>query len=192
MDDLKANKVGLWLIDVQQRLFPLVDRQTEVLERMCFMVQAAQCLALPIFVTEQYPQGLGHTIDQIKQLLPAHQTIYSKTTFSGCREPKIHRVLNQIDVDVWVLIGIEAHICVFQTAKDLLSVRKKVVVLKDATSSRRALDFSAAIDEMQNLGIRVSTAETVVYEMVEDAANPEFKSILPLVRGGAFHAKDRS
>src|SRR5205807_1820262 len=99
-------------------------------------------LKLPLFVTEQYPRGLGLTLAPIKSRLPPDQAIFSKTTFSGYFDPSIKQKVDQTGVDTWILVGIEAHICVLQTAKDLLEAGKNVVVLNDAVSSRSLFDFS--------------------------------------------------
>jgi nicotinamidase-related amidase len=182
---LKKEKTGLWLIDVQENLFHLMDRSDKVLETICFVIKATQLLKLPIFVTEQYPTGLGGTVAVVKKLLPEGQVIYPKTFFSGYRECGIREAVNETGMEAWILVGIEAHICVLQTAKDLLEAKKDVIILKDAISSRSAFDFSIAIAEMNKSGARISSSETIVYEMIRDAATPEFKALLPLVKAHA-------
>ena len=173
------------MVDVQENLFSLVDRSYEVLEKMCFMVEASRLLNLPIFVTEQYPQGLGSTVAPVKSRLSPQQTFFSKTSFSGYYEPALKQAVDQTGVETWILVGIEAHICVLQTAKDLLDGGKDVVVLNDAVSSRSLFDFSTAMGELRDAGVRLSSTETVVYELIRDASSPEFKAILPLVKAHA-------
>lgn len=179
---LKKERTGIWLIDVQEKLFPLVDHACEIKEKICFMLQSARLLGLPILVTEQYPEGLGKTLAQIKDYLPSGQLIYPKTTFSGYRDPEVQKAVQHTGADEWILMGIEAHICVLQTAKDLLEAKKQVTVLNDAISSRSLFDFSTAIGELRDAGARISSAETVIYEIVQDAKSPDFKALLPLIK----------
>lgn len=179
---LDPHKTGLWVVDVQENLFPQIDRSCEVLDQMCLALEAAQKLNLNIMVTEQYPQGLGPTVAHIKKRLPAGQHIFSKTAFSGYYEPDMKKSVDQMGVETWILVGIEAHICVLQTAKDLLDSGKQVVVLNDAVSSRSLFDFSTAMGELRDAGVRISSTETVIYELIRDASSPPFKAILPLVK----------
>lgn len=179
---LDKARTGLWVVDVQENLFPHIDHSCEILEKICFIVEAARRLNLSIFVTEQYPQGLGSTIDPIKSRLAPDQPIFSKTAFSGYYEPVIKQAVDHTGVETWILVGIEAHICVLQTAKDLLDGGKNVVVLNDAVSSRSLLDFSTAMSELKSVGVRLSCCESVVYELIRDASSTEFKQILPLVK----------
>ena len=182
---LDQQKTGLWVVDVQENLFPQVDRSHEILERICFAIEGAKALKIPLFVTEQYPQGLGPTIGPIKQRLPEGQAIFSKTAFSGYFEPGLKKAIDQTGIESWILVGIEAHICVLQTAKDLLASKKQVVVLNDAVSSRSLFDFSTAMGELRDCGARISSTETVLYELIRDASKPEFKAILPLIKAHA-------
>lgn len=150
-------------------------------EALCFFLEASQILELPLVVTEQYPQGLGNTVKPILDRLPKNQPVYSKTTFSGYLDPEIREKVRSLS-DTWILVGIEAHICVLQTARDLLADGKKVIVLNDAVSSRSLFDFSTAIGELKEMGVRISSCETIIYELVKDASSAEFKKLLPLVK----------
>lgn len=179
---LTKEKTGIWVLDVQEKLFPLIDRHEAILENICFAIEAAKLLGLRIFVTEQYPEGLGETVSAIKNCLPEGQILYPKTSFSGYKDPNLRKAVEKDGVDTWILVGIEAHICVLQTAKDLLADKKNVVILNDAISSRSMFDFSTAMGELRECGARISSTETVIYEIVRDASAPEFKALLPLVK----------
>jgi nicotinamidase-related amidase len=150
MSFLQKGETALWLIDVQEGLFPSIDRKDEVLDNICFFLKAAAILKLPLVVSEQYPQGLGKTIKILLELLPKNQPILEKTTFSGYLDKEICKTVDAIEVQNWILLGIETHICVLQTAKDLVASGKKVVVLNDATSSRSLYDYSTGIAELKN------------------------------------------
>lgn len=174
------NNTGLWLIDVQEGLFPLIDRKEKLLDTLSLMLKAAMILELPLVVTEQYPKGLGKTIKELHALLPENQTIWEKSRFSGyCSQ------VEDFSLETWILIGIETHICVLQTAKDLVKAKKKVIVLEDATSSRSFDHHKTAIGELRDCGVRLSCLETVLYELIEDANSPKFKQILPLIKRNA-------
>lgn len=179
---LKREETGLWIVDLQEKLFPLMDRTCEVLERICFSIEAAKALQIPFLVTEQYPQGLGPTIEPVQLRLPKEQPVHHKTTFSGYFDPEIKKAVDRSGKKNWILVGIEAHICVLQTAKDLLEAGYRVVVLNDATSARSLFDFSTAMGELRDVGARLTSSETVFYEMVRDADSPFFKPLLEVMK----------
>lgn len=145
-------------------------------------MEAAPHLGLSLFVTEQSPQALGGTIRPVKQLLGEKQPIHAKSAFSGYYEADLCRAVDQMELDTWILMGIESHICVLQTAKDLLLAGKKVIVLADAISARKSQDQYMAIQEMARLPLRLTGTETVVYELVRQAGTSVFKALLPLVK----------
>lgn len=175
-------KTGLLVIDVQEKLFPKVENSYEVLCRMSQVIRGFQIFGCPIIVSEQYPEGLGSTILPLKQLLDKEQSFFQKTTFSCLKNPKISQSVLSAEIDCWVLVGIEAHICVLQTAKDLLLAEKNVVVLNDAISARSIFDYSSAIAEMRDNGVRISTVETILFELLEHSKASEFKEISELVQ----------
>jgi isochorismate hydrolase len=146
------------------------------------LVKGFQILKLPIFVTEQYPKGLGTTVNSLKNCLDPHQEYLSKTTFSCLHDEGIKNKLMQSPVNQWIIAGIEAHVCVLQTAKSLLMSDHQVVILNDAISSRSIFDFSTAIAEMRDCGARISSTETVLFELVRDSLAPEFKEISRLLK----------
>lgn len=174
-------KRGLWVIDVQEKLFPKIDRCHEIIRPLCFILEAAPLLGLPILVTEHYPSGLGGTLSQILERLQEPINIWEKTTFSGYADREIKQAADDL-ADEWVLVGIEAHICVLQTARDLKRGGKSVIVCRDAVSSRSSDDFFTAMGELRDLGVRVSCTETVVYDCIHDGASPLFKQLLPLIK----------
>jgi nicotinamidase-related amidase len=179
---LAQNNCGLWLVDVQEKLIPEMDRAGEVLETLAFLLKAREILGLPLIVTEQYPQGLGPTTGRLKKWIPANQMIYAKTTFSGYSNIRIREAVDSLSVRNWILVGIEAHICVLQTAKDLLLNGKKVVVLNDAITSRSIYDYSTAVGDLKDMGARITSVETVIYEILRDSSHPDFKALLSLVK----------
>lgn len=178
---LDRTKAGLFVVDVQEKLYPEMEHGCEMLEGMCKLLQGIRALNLPIVVTEQYPARLGSTLKPLLELLPEKQKIFSKTSFSSLREPVIKEMIVKSPVEQWILMGIEAHVCILQTAKDLVLLGKKVVVANDAITSRSIYDYSTAISEMKEWA-RVASLETILFELIGDSKTPEFKACLDLFR----------
>lgn len=179
---LNREKVGLLVVDVQEKLFPYVENSCPVMQTLQKAVRGFQILNLPIYVTEQYPKGLGSTVATLKGVLGQEQIYLVKTAFSCLDDPAIKDTLLKAPIDQWVVIGIEAHVCVLQTVKDLIENGKQVTVLNDAISSRSIYDFSTAIAELRDCGARISSTETVLFELLRDSKAAEFKEISQLIK----------
>lgn len=179
---LKRGQVSLLLVDVQEKLFPYIENSCHVMQTIQKAVRGFQILSLPIVATEQYPQGLGATVATLKGVLGSDQKYLTKTAFSCLDDEKVKDALLQMPYTQWVVIGIEAHVCVLQTAKDLLREGKEVVVLNDAIGSRSIYDFSTAISEMKEAGCRISSTETILFELLRHSKAHEFKEISGLIR----------
>lgn len=179
---LDKKSTGLLVVDVQEKLIQYEDRSVEVMQTIQKVIKGFQILNLPIVVTEQYPQGLGTTVCGIKSLLGDKQEYLTKTTFSCMGDPSVKAAIKKTGLNQWVLIGIEAHVCVLQSARDLLDDGHDVVVLNDAITSRSVYDFSTAIAEMRDYGIRISSCETILFELLHDSSSSEFKKISQLIK----------
>lgn len=179
---LSKDRAGVLVVDVQEKLFPFVENSCLVMRAMQKAIRGLQILGLPVFVTEQYPKGLGPTVPVLKGVLGEKTKYFVKTAFSCLDDEKVKAELLSYPLDQWVLLGIEAHVCVLQTAKDLLSQQKQVVVLNDAISSRSIYDFSTAIAEMRDCGVRISSTETVLFELLRNSQASEFKEISQLIK----------
>jgi nicotinamidase-related amidase len=175
-------KTALLIIDFQEKFFPVIDRGEEILKTICKVVKGFQILNLPIFLSEQYPPGLGSTVMQIKNLLGESYSPWIKTEFSCLDQPKLLDLVMTLPYSQWVVVGIEAHVCVLQTAKSLLKVEKEVAILNDAISSRSIFDYSTAIAEMRDAGARITSSETLLFELIKDAKHPQFKQISELIK----------
>ncbi len=138
------------------------------------LYKACTLLAIPTLVTEQYPQGLGKTV------LSLNEKPYEKTSFSCLGADCIQGALRE--KSIWLIAGIEAHVCVFQTVKDLLKQGYTPVVLQDAISSRHKIDLASSLEEMKRLSIRITTVETVLFELIKDAKHPKFKELSRLIK----------
>ena len=178
---LDRDRSALVLIDFQERLFPNVYEPQRVLARIDLMLFAANLLQIPLLLTEQYPRGLGGTIEEIRKALPKVQPL-EKLSFSCVAAPGFSERLAALQRDQIVLAGIETHICVAQTALDLASRGENVFVVADASASRRPLDAQIALQRLDRGGVGIITAEAVVFEWLRRAGTEEFKSIQPKLK----------
>lgn len=179
---LVKDQTGLLIVDVQERLFLVVDQRCEMKKKLQRLVRGFQILKRPIFATEQYPEGLGSTAAFLRNSLGEDQHYWSKCTFSCMGDPALRQEILKLPLTQWVIAGIEAHVCVLQTVRDLLNAQKQVVVVNDAIASRSIYDFSTAIAEMRDCGARISSMETVLFELLENSKTPGFKEILDVVK----------
>ena len=177
----------LVMIDMQVKLAPAMpkDAMQSIVKNCGILVQAANLLTVPIILTEQYPQGLGETLPEITQYLANNKPVI-KTAFSACGEPKFKQQL-QRDKSQVILAGMEAHICVLQTALDLMQAGKTVFVVEDAVISRgNANQISAnkanAIARMRDAGCIITNTESVLFEWLGDAKHEAAKAIFNLIK----------
>jgi nicotinamidase-related amidase len=169
------------LIDIQERLFPRVYEHKRMAARVDLLLAAASLMRIPVLLTEQYPKGLGNTIDEIREILPGVLPL-GKIDFSCVPAPGFMEQLSSLHRDQILLAGIETHICVAQTALDLASQGENVFVVADATSSRRPLDAQIALQRLSQNGLTLVTAETVVFEWLRRAGTEEFKALQPKLK----------
>lgn len=168
------------VIDIQDRLLAQMPRVPEFLRDVGFLLDAAKLLQLPIFATEQYPKGLGPTHPDIAARLPPERP--AKVAFSSCGAPGILADLRSAGRANVVLVGMETHVCVLNTALDLLAVPFNVFLPIDALSSRFAVDHDTALRRLERAGCIPTTVETVAFECLGGADHPQFKAISQLVR----------
>lgn len=184
MANLVANQLNsqLVIIDMQVKLAPAMPSEVlqSVVKNVGIMVQAVNLLAVPAILTEQYPQGLGETLPNIKQFLPNNKAI-TKMAFSACGEPKFNQQLHR-DKSQIILVGMEAHVCVLQTALDLLQLGKTVFVVEDAIISRKHSNQSNAVARMRDAGCVITNTESVVFEWLGDAKHEAAKAIFNLIK----------
>lgn len=172
----------LVIVDIQTRLVTAMPQEAlqAAIKNTSILVQAAALLAIKTTLTEQYPKGLGHTVPELLDLLPNIKAI-EKTTFSCMAEPTFTRQLTQDHPQI-VLAGMEAHICVLQTALDLMTASKQVFVAEDAIISRQPANKANAIARMREAGCIISNTESIVFEWLGRAGGDAFKTISQLIR----------
>ena len=170
----------LLVVDVQQKLIPAIEASDCVVSKSQQLIDAASILGVPVLVSEQYPKGLGHTVEALD--ISKAAVLEEKSMFS-CRECKsIMNFLADKAIQSVLLCGIEAHVCVAQTAFDLLAGGFKVYVAVDAIGSRNSVDRETAISRMNLHGISTLTAEAAIFEWCETSSAAEFKQISQLVK----------
>ena len=170
----------LVIIDVQERLYPKVLEKENLLKNLVKLVRVARLLEIPIIVTEQ--QKLGATINQLKRTLGKLYSPIKKLSFSCMRENEFRDRLHELARDLCILTGIETHICVQQTAQDMLDAGYAVHVVKDAVSSRKNIDLETSIEKMILSDVIVTTTETIMYEWMKTANDEKFKDFLEIVK----------
>lgn len=171
----------LAVVDVQEKLFAVMDQQEKMVKNIGTLIQTAQRLRLPIVVTEQYPQGLGPTIPALRQLLGEEQS-FAKLVFSCWRAEPFWVRLTELGKKTIILTGMEAHICILQTALDLLQAGFSVHVPVDAVCSRRKEHWKVAVEQLQMAGAVITCAETVAFELLREAGTEDFKTLSKLFR----------
>lgn len=180
---LDRKNCALIVIDIQDRLFGHVERSNEMLYSVEMLVEGLKILHIPIIISEQIPEKMGQTVLSLREKLPLQEYKYlSKTSFSCFKNDDFKTYFKSLNITQCILVGIEAHVCVLQTAKEMFKEGYEVVVLNDAISSRSIYDYSTAIAEMKDLGIRVSSVETILFELLSDSQAEEFKSISRLIK----------
>ena len=181
IDLVSHQECQLVVIDVQEKLIPLIPVAKKLVHRIQQLIQAASIFQVPISCTEQYPKGLGSTIPELSELLPEP---IEKIRFSAAECLGWGAVANTIDSRTKiVLTGLEAHVCVQQTALDLLAAGYRVIIPIDAVASRNQLDWNTAIKRMENSGAEITSTESILFEWCEVAGTEEFKQISCLVTG---------
>lgn len=180
-DLLDRNHTTLVVIDMQEPFLRGIFERDRVVGNVSILVEAAKTLGLPVVATLQYQAKMGDVIPEIDQALPEGERI-DKTTFSCCGKKGFVAALEKLGHPGVILCGVEAHICVNQTVLDLLRLSYQVYVVADAVSSRKESNYRIGLERMSQAGAVIISTEMAVFELLRDAAAPEFKKILELVK----------
>jgi hypothetical protein len=178
---LMLEKTALIIIDVQDKLAQLMHRKEALFESLQKIIKGAQILEIPILWLEQNPEGLGPTIPEVADLLSNAEPI-SKLSFSACRNDRFMRALKALNRKEILITGIEAHVCVYQTAVDLVNLGYEVQVVADAVSSRTIENKDVGLQKMRDNGVSLTSAETALFELLKVAEGKQFKEILKVVK----------
>lgn len=173
---LERDQSVVVLIDVQSRLAPAIDHGRDVENSAAWVLQVALQLDVPIIATEQYPEGLGTTVPVLAELLPEHAVI-EKIHFSAFKEEAFRRKVAQLQRKQLILLGTETHVCVLQTAMDLLVAGYQVFLVEDAVGSRDAKHKVQALVRLQHAGAVIINREMLAFEWLECAGTDTFRQI---------------
>lgn len=176
------NSTALVLVDVQEKLVSAQPDLVPRIPKIAIMLRAAAVLGLDVIITEQYPKGLGSTIVPLQELCKPEWPVIAKTSFSCWGEENFRTALKSKKRQTVVLMGIESHVCVQQTAIDLMVEAYDVVLLADAVSSRNREDCQVAIELMRARGVWVTSTESFLFAMLGNAKHPEFKAVSALIK----------
>lgn len=179
---LDSTKAALVVIDIQEAFRGAINDFSIIASRASMAVRGFQVLGLPVFVTEQYPKGLGRTAEEVLFSLPPEFEFIEKTAFSSCGASGFLEKLKAANIKQVVLCGLETHICVNQTAHDLLAAGYDVHLLTDCVSSRYDHDKQAGLAKMRESGVISSSIEMALFELLRDARTEHFKEIQNLVK----------
>ncbi len=178
---IERAKAALAVIDIQERLLPVIFEGERVVQNTVRLIKGARLLGLPVLVTEQYREGLGATVPTIAAEIEGLKQM-EKIAFSAYGAAGFEKALKSKKISDVILCGIEAHVCVSQTCLDLLDRGFRVFVVVDAISSRTTENHFIAVERMRAAGAVVASTEMVLFELVETAGTDEFKQILALVK----------
>ena len=184
MDFLKKQDATLVVVDMQERLMSAMPETEsgQAVRNVKILIEAARILDIPVQVTEQYPKGLGPTIGDIKDSVGEEFNPIEKIVFSCARSPEFAEALKDSERSSVLLCGVETHVCVLQTAIDLVNEGYRVYVPADAVVSRKNIDWEKGLELMNKAGAFVGTTEAFLFQLLERAGTDEFKQISKLVR----------
>ena len=169
------------VVDVQGRLAQLMHDKHTLFKNIQILIKAAKILDIPIIWCQQCPQALGETIPQIAELLAGTRPL-NKATFSCCGLEQFNQKLKVLNRRQIILCGIETHVCIYQTAADLLKAGFYVQVVTDAVSSRNLADKQTAVERLKTSAIDISCVEMTLFELLVTADHPKFKPVVELIK----------
>lgn len=182
MTILNTDNSLILIIDIQDRLLNAVFDKTLVEKKADIIAKTANILEIPVIVTEQYPKGLGNTIDCIKESLPLNTQYFEKTAFSALDNNEIKEAIGKSGRKQIIVFGIETHICVSQTVNALIEEGYEVHVIRDACGSRAEMEYAAGLNRMKDNGAHIITTEIALFEWLKGAKNPKFKEVQSLIK----------
>ncbi|MEN6581719.1 MAG: hydrolase [Armatimonadota bacterium] len=178
---LDESGAALLVIDLQDSLLKAIHEHERVVANSVKLIETAKIFSIPILVTLQYAQRLGDVTQAVADALP-HDTRMDKMTFSCVDGEGFIEALEQTGRRQVIICGVETHVCVNQTAHDLLARGYSVHIVKDAVSSRTPANWATGIEKMRDSGCVITSTETAIFELIRDASRAEFKKILPLIK----------
>ena len=180
-DRLEKHRVTVVMIDMQERFRDLIHGMNEITTAASRLIRFCHQLEIPVLVTEHYPRGLGVTIPELRHLFEPFDPI-EKIAFSCCGSGEFNNTLDQIKRDQVILCGIETHVCVYQTALDLVRKDKQVAIAVDAVSSRSAANREIGLRRLRELGTQTMGVEMMMFEILKKAKTDDFNLVEPILK----------
>jgi len=177
---LKNEKAALLVIDIQERLFKVMRNNEQLLTDVLKLIKGVKVLGIPVYFTEQYPEGLGETVKEIKSELEGEAI--QKLSFSCSGAGNLFEQFKEKNHSQIIIAGIESHVCVQQTTLDLLANEFQVTVAANAVSSRTEIDYTTALRRMEKHGAEISTVEAILFELLNVCTTQEFKDIAKIIK----------
>ncbi|MHC4974483.1 MAG: hydrolase [Planctomycetota bacterium] len=181
MARLENERSALVVVDMQERFRDLIHEMPAVIAACSRLIRFCARLGIPVLVTEQYPAGLGKTIPELAELLPEHAPL-EKLTFSCCGDEGFARAVGALSRDQFLVCGIETHVCVYQTVRDLRAAGHQTAVAADAVSSRRIRDRDTGLALMRDLGAQLMSVEMILFEILHEAGTRDFKRVADILK----------
>ncbi len=178
---INRNKTALIVVDVQEKFRPVIFEMDRVIDNTKKVIEGASILGIPIIVTEQYPKGLGKTVDDIKDSLGDFKPI-EKLSFSCFGDTKFIEELEKLNVTDIIILGIEAHVCITKTILDAIAKGYRVHLVTDAISSRSESNLKIAIERAKQSGAFLASSEMILFQLMDAAGTEEFKKISEIIR----------
>ncbi len=172
----------LIIIDIQEKLVKAAKEGEICAKNSAKLLKAANILNIPTIITEQYPKGLGKTVTEISQEMTTGTTVIEKSSFSAMLEPEFNKHTIQTDRKQVILCGIETHICVLQTAQDLIKSGFEVYIVRDGVSSRSTDERDIGLELAKQYGAKITGTEIVLFELLKTSKHPNFKEIQALIK----------
>lgn len=178
---IRADQCACVLVDVQGKLAEIMHEKEALFMSLQTLIKGAIALKIPVIWMEQTPDKMGPSIRQIRELLP-NETPISKNSFSCCGEPRFMTRIKELGRKQILLAGIETHVCVYQTAADLVDLGYHVEVVADAVSSRTQANKTIGMEKIKSAGANITCVETLLLEMLRTAEHPAFRDILKIIK----------
>lgn len=177
---LERQETLLLVIDIQERLAPVIEGKDRVIANTKILIEAAKTMDFPLLATEQYPKGLGRTVPVLLDLI-GEERILSKNSFTAYT-PEVKAALEAQGRKKILIAGMETHVCVFQTVRDLLADGYQVYLVSDAVSSRTRTNYENGLDLMRSMGAVITNTETAIFDLLKVSGTPEFKAMSALIK----------
>ncbi|MEW6054369.1 MAG: hydrolase [Nitrospirota bacterium] len=178
---LDRDNSALLIIDIQERLAAVMKAKEPVVQNCIHLIELAKMLGIPVIVTEQYPKGLGQTVEEIRSSLAEYRPV-EKMTFSCCDEPAFLDAIRKLNRKTLIVTGMETHICVLQTSLGLILNGFNVHLVKDAVCSRAKENWKTACGFMRDAGAAITCTEAVLFQVLKIAGTEEFKSVAKRIK----------